>query len=64
MQVVQTELIRHNMHLVCWLPVDARVRVGSVISLDKEDGRWKVLKMYGRQDHTDIQRGWNNYIVR
>jgi hypothetical protein len=63
MKVVQTALTKKTetgvAHLIAWLPVDPRVKRGSVISLDKDDGnRWVVERQYAVQDSAEIQRGW------
>ena len=65
MQVVQTRLQQQTdsggiRNTVAWLPVDPRVKKGSVISFkdEPESGTWKVVEMYVRQDSELIQRGW------
>ncbi len=58
MQVIQTHLRSGNEHLVTWLPVDVRVKVGTVVTLDKKDGRWNVESQYATQPLENIQRGW------
>ena len=60
MKLVQTLLQNDNIEMVCWLPVDSRVRQGVFVTLQKVDGRWKVIRQYQRVEHTDIKRGWNN----
>lgn len=62
MQLMQTELGRGNRRMVTWLPIDKRVKVGTVISLDKHTEHWKVLMQSERIDSGDIKRGWNNNI--
>ena len=63
MQVVQTHLTRQTAngerHLKTFLPVDPRVKQGSVITLDKDrEERWRVEQQYGISESGDIQRGW------
>ncbi len=63
MKVVQTKLTKRTetgtAHLVAWLPVDPRVRRGSVVSLDKDDSdRWTVEAQYAVQDADAIQTKW------
>tara|TARA_R110000868_G_scaffold79604_22_gene226447 strand:+ start:407 stop:604 length:198 start_codon:yes stop_codon:yes gene_type:complete len=51
-------------HMVCWLALDPRVKIGSMIKLkDIPDRIWIVSKIYeGSRDRADIKRGWNNNI--
>lgn len=62
MRVVQTELVRKTEAgracLIAWLPVDPRVRVGSIISLEKGGDRWAVAAQYAQQDAAAIQSKW------
>jgi hypothetical protein len=62
MRVVQTELARKTEAgracLIAWLPADPRVRVGSVISLEKGGERWVVTAQYVQQDAGAIQTKW------
>jgi hypothetical protein len=64
MEVVQTLLVQKTEtgvnHTVVWLPVDPRVKRGSIISLkdEPERGKWEVAKLFHRQSLSDIQRGW------
>lgn len=58
MQMIQTHLRRGTDHIVAWLPVDARVKTGTTVSLDKQDGRWHVEDQYAVQPLDHIQRGW------
>jgi len=62
MLMVQCELGRGTMRMVTWLPQDKRVKVGTVISLDKDTERWKVLAQSERMESGNIKRGWNNNI--
>jgi hypothetical protein len=48
--------------MVALLPQDKRVRVGTVISLHKDELRWKVLEQFGSIDLSAVNRGWNNNI--
>lgn len=56
--MIQTELRCGNSHTIVWLPIDKRVREGSVVSFVKGGERWKVVKQYTPQDEKTIQRGW------
>ena len=58
MKMVQTELGRGTSRMVTWLPVDARVKVGTILSLDKQKTRWRVLRQFITLDDSQIQRGW------
>ena len=60
MQVVQTRLRHVHAEMVTWLPVDLRVKVGSMISLknDPDSWKWEVIAQYTTQDSDNIQRGW------
>ena len=62
MQMIQTDLARDSRRLVTWLPQDKRVKVGTVLSLEKNPDRWKVLAQSAPVDSGDIKRGWNNNI--
>lgn len=59
----QYELGQGITRMKTWLPLDKRVRVGSVLTLEKEDGRWRVLQAFeARIELSSINRGWNNNI--
>lgn len=58
MQLVQTKLASGNERMVCWLPRDPRVKVGSIISLAKSEQRWRVLEQYGSVEQGTINRRW------
>jgi hypothetical protein len=62
MKLVQTTLVRKTetgkAHLITWLPVDPRVRRGSVISLDDNPYRWMVAAQHSMQDADAIQTKW------
>ena len=62
MLVVQTRLTRKTehgeAHTVCWLPVKPNVRVGSVISLEGSDERWRVVSQGHVQDSSLINQKW------
>ena len=58
MQMVQCELGNGVTRIITWLPRDSRVKAGTVISLDKEDRKWKVLRQFNVYDSGIIQRGW------
>jgi hypothetical protein len=60
--MVQCELGRGTLRLVTWLPQDRRVKVGTVLSLDKQPERWQVLAKSEPVESGDIKRGWNNNI--
>ena len=54
----QTVLFNGKEMMLTWLPVDPRVKVGSVISLEKGGEKWKVVSQYSPQHENTIQRGW------
>ena len=62
MMIVQTRLERKTEHgkveTVCWLDVHPKVRVGSVISLEGSDERWRVVSQGCVQDASLINRKW------
>lgn len=62
MQLVQTELGNGNRRMITLLPRDKRVKIGSIISLDKDTDRWQVLSQSEPIESGDIKRGWNNNI--
>jgi hypothetical protein len=50
--------------MVCWLPIDPRVKLFSTLTLKDIPGRvWTVTKIYDAvKSRDDIKRGWNNNI--
>lgn len=58
MQIVQTELASGNSKMICWLPRDPRVKVGTVISLAKGGERWRVQKLYSTAEYLAVKRDW------
>jgi hypothetical protein len=47
-------------YMTCWLPSeDYKLKVGTVLSLDKFPGIWKVLELYSTQEHWNINRKWS-----
>ena len=62
MLIVQTHLVRKTehgeVHCQCWLDVRPNVRVGSVISLEDSDERWRVVSQGHVQDSSLINRKW------
>ena len=57
---VQVRLLQHHKELVCWIPVDKRVKLGVRITLKGLDGWWNVDKMYSITDskpHQDWKVG-------
>ena len=58
MQMVQYELQSGSRQMVSWLPRDSRVKVGSIISLDRSSQRWRVISQFSSTHQNDIQRGW------
>jgi hypothetical protein len=59
MQMIQTELARGNVRMVTWLPQDKRVRIGSIVSLNRQEDRWTVLNQSVPVDEKSIPRGWS-----
>ena len=57
--MIQTELARGNVRMITWLPQDKRVRIGSMISLYRQEDRWTVLDQSSPVDSGSIPRGWN-----
>lgn len=58
MKMNQVQLTNGSSQVIVWLPVDSRVKEGSIISLEKGGEKWKVEKMYSTVDSESIQRGW------
>jgi len=62
MKVVQTKLSRQTetgtASTVAWLPVKSNVRVGTVLSLDGSDVRWRVEAQWMTQDSSLINQKW------
>lgn len=58
MTLIQTHLVNGNRNLITWIPTDKRIKVGSIISLDKEVERWRVEELFSIVDSENIQRGW------
>ena len=58
MQIQQTELASGNRRMVCFLPRDPRVKVGTVISLAKSDRRWRVLEQHAIKEYQEVNRDW------
>jgi hypothetical protein len=58
MQIQQTELASGNRRMVCFLPRDPRVKVGTVISLAKGDRRWRVLGQHETKEYQEVNRDW------
>ena len=58
MQIVQTKLASGNARMVCWLPRDPRVKIGTVISLAKSEDRWRVLEQWSVAEYTEVKRDW------
>lgn len=62
MQVVHTHLMRKTehgeVHTICWLDVKPKVRVGSVITLEDSDERWRVVSQGWVQDSSLINQKW------
>jgi hypothetical protein len=50
--------------MVCWLEIDPRVKVGTVLTLKEiPDRTWVVSDVFTAvKDRTDIKRGWHNNI--
>lgn len=62
MLVVQTHLIRKTehgeVHTICWLDARPNVKVGTVITLEGSDERWRVASQGCVQDSSLINRKW------
>jgi hypothetical protein len=61
MLMTQCELGRGNVRMVTWLPHDKRVRIGTVISLNKQEDRWTVLNKSEpvNPEESPIMHGWS-----
>ena len=58
MLMQQVQLVSGNSRMVCWIPRDPRWKLGSILSLEKVEGRWQVAQMYSLQELSEIPRGW------
>lgn len=58
MQIQQTKLASGSSRMVCWIPRDPRVKVGTVISLAKGAERWRVLEQYSTAEYQEVKRDW------
>lgn len=58
MQLIQTLLRHDNTFQVAFLPVDNRVRTGTVLSLKGDPRHWAVESQFAQQDAENIQHGW------
>lgn len=56
--MVQCELRNDRVRKITWLPQDKRVKVGTVITLLKDDRRWLVTQIGNPVDQNEIQHGW------
>ena len=57
---IQVRLLQDNKELVCWIPVDKRVKLGVRLTLKGLDGWWDVDRMYSTVDakpHQDWKVG-------
>lgn len=56
---IQVELSQDKKVLVCWIPVDKRVKTGVKLTLKGLDGWWRVNEMYFiLQSRDNINRDW------
>lgn len=56
---VQTKLRSGQTFTTYWLPVDRRVKVGTVITLKGDDRRWQVIKQCEpRLDRRLLRTDW------
>ena len=62
MTIIQTTLKQNNTFLKTWLPVDKRVKIGTIISLEGVEGKWEVMEQFDRSELSNLRRGWNNNI--
>ena len=55
----QVQLSQDNKILVCWIPVDKRIGIGTKITLKGLDGWWVVDEMYAATKPKDtINQDW------
>ena len=60
MKIVQVHLSKDKDHMACWLPADAGLHKGSVVSLKDLEGKWTVQEVYTIvMEQHDIKRKWN-----
>jgi len=59
MRIVQVHLAKGNNHMACWLPADAGLKVGSVVTLKNVEGKWTVKELFSIvMEHYEINRKW------
>lgn len=58
MQLIQTLLHSENTAMLTFLPVDSRVKRGTVLSLKGDERRWTVEAQYMEVTEHSIQRLW------
>ena len=45
--------------MACWLPADAGLKVGSVVTLKNVEGKWTVKELFSIvMEHYEINRKW------
>jgi hypothetical protein len=60
MKIVQVHLNKGNDHLTCWLPADAGLKKGSVVTLKSITGKWTVKEIYSIvMEQYEINRKWD-----
>lgn len=62
MKYVQVNLfeINSNRNLVCWIEKDSRVKIGKIITLKNQEGRWRVNDIYSgiEKELDELHRDW------
>lgn len=62
MKYVQVDLLEVNSsrNLVCWIEKDSRVKVGKIITLKNQDGKWRVNNIYSgiEKDLDELHQDW------
>jgi hypothetical protein len=62
MKITQVELFDGNDRIVCWLPVDSKMKlkVGMRLTLqDTFEKVWTIGEIFSTMDHYEINRKWD-----
>lgn len=60
MKIVQVHLADDKKHMTCWLPADARLKVGTVLTLKNIEGKYTVKEIYSTvMEQYEINRKWD-----
>jgi hypothetical protein len=55
---VQTKLAHGDTFTVCWLPVDRRVKPGTIVTFVKGGQKWRVIEQWSKMAGHLINKEW------